>query len=152
MKVLNSKNGNFLDILFSNNKVIKNGAPPEKNISEGLLTVRTLVLIAPFENETEESAQLEKILTACKLQKDDYKVEQHINPWSFYRKSEHIKEVLLFGATEKDLNLHLQFTNNQINKFDNRVFIKSTSLSELISNKLIKNELWQNALKPHFAV
>lgn len=150
MIVLNSKNIGFYDTLFSNNKVIKNKDNTEKNISEELLTIRTLVLIQPLINETEETAQLEKILTACRLQKEDYKVEQEINQWSFYRRSETIKEVLLFGISEKDLNLNLQFNINQANSFDNRIFIKTSSLGELLTNQVVKNELWQNALKPHF--
>lgn len=150
MIVLNSKNIGFYDTLFSNNKVIKNKDNTEKNISEELLTIRTLVLIQPLINETEETAQLEKILTACRLQKEDYKVEHEINPWSFYRQSKTIKEVLLFGISEKDLNLNLQFNINQANSFDNRIFIKTSSLAELLTNQVVKNELWQNALKPHF--
>ncbi len=150
MIVLNSKNANFYNVLFSNNKVIRDKDILEKNISEELLTIRTLLLVAPFRNETEESAQLDKILTACRLQKEDYKVDQEIKSWSFYRKMNNIKEVLLFGITEKDLNLDLQFNNNQINKFDGRIFIKTASVAEMLTNQLIKNELWQNALKPHF--
>jgi hypothetical protein len=151
MITLNSKNASFYNVLFSNNKVIKDKDSHEKNISEELLTIRTLVLVQQPKNEAQETAQLEKILSACRLQKEDYKVERNINSWSFYRQMDRIKEVILFGITEKDLNLDLQFNNNQINKFDERVFIKTASLAEIMANQLIKNELWQNALKPHFA-
>ena len=150
MITLNSKNANFYNILFSNNKVIKDKDSHEKNISEELLTIRTLVLIQMPKNESEETAQLEKILSACRIQKEDYKVEREIKSWSFYRQIEQIKEVILFGISEKDLNLDIQLISNQINKFDGRVFIKTASLAEMMANQFIKNELWQNALKPHF--
>ncbi|WP_157977246.1 hypothetical protein [Taibaiella helva] len=148
--MLNTKNNNFYNILFSNNKIINHKDKAEKNISEELLTVRTLVLCRPFERMPEEMEQLEKILIACKLQKEAYKVDQNPNSWSFYRKFENIKEILLFGISEKDLNLNISFTENQINRFDNRVFIKTTSLAGILNSQQIKNDLWQNALKIHF--
>ncbi|WP_162903101.1 hypothetical protein [Taibaiella koreensis] len=148
--MLNSKNDRFFNVLFSNNKIINYKDNSEKNISEELLTIRTLVFCRPLENVPEETEQLEKILIACKLQKEAYKVVQNVHSWSFYRKIENIKEILLFGITEKDLNLNILFTENQINKFDNRIFIKTASLATLLSNQQIKNDLWQNALKIHF--
>ncbi len=150
MITLNSKNSNFYNVLFSNNKVIKDKDGYEKNISEELLTIRTLVLIQQPNNDPEERAQLEKILSACRLQNGDYKVEHDVQSWSFYRKMEQIKEVILFGIIEKDLSLDIQFNVNQINKFDGRIFIKTVSIAEIMANQFIKNELWQNALKPHF--
>lgn len=148
--MLKSGNTNFYDVLFSNNKLINSRNDIEKNISEELLTIRTLVLISPPVKEMEEYVQLEKMLGACKLQREDYKVEQVIQDWIVYRNLENIKEILLFGITEKDLNITLQFNDNQINRFDNRIWIKSAPISDMIDNQTIKNNLWQNALKPYF--
>jgi hypothetical protein len=148
--MLNIEHMTFNNVLFSNNKLIENKNNIEKNISEGLLTFRTLVLIAPLNNETEELNQLAKILSACKLQQEDYKISPLTNEWSFYRNHQSIKEVLLFGITETDLNICIQMTENQIIKFDSRVWIKTSSISEMINSQQIKNNLWQNALKPHF--
>lgn len=122
----------------------------KKNISEGLLTFRTLVVTTSSGNEEEAFAQLEKILIACKLQNTDYKIFTLTNDWSFFRKSESIKEVLLFGVTEKNLNINIQMPYNQPVKFDNRIWIKTASIAEVMESRELKNNLWQNALKPHF--
>lgn len=140
----------FSNVLFHNNKLIDNKNNIEKNISEELLTIRTLVLIAPLKNEIEELSQLTKVLSACKLQQEDYKISLLTNAWSYYRNQESIKEVLLFGITETDLNIGIQMNDNQIIKFDNRIWVKTSSISEMINSQQIKNNLWQNALKPHF--
>jgi hypothetical protein len=91
-----------------------------------------------------------KMLTACKLTKEDYKVELQAGDWNYYRTFENIKEILLFGVSEKELNIGVQLIGNHINKFDNRVFIKSLSIAQLANSQQDKNSLWQNALKPHF--
>jgi hypothetical protein len=148
--MLNSENNNFFNVLFGNNKLINCKSDHEKNISEELLTIRTLVLIPQPVNEMEEYVQLEKMLTACRLQKADYKVELDIQHWDYYRKCDNIKEVLLFGISEKDLNIGVNLFENQINKFDGRIWVKSLALSQLANNQPAKNNLWQNALKPHF--
>jgi hypothetical protein len=148
--MLKTENNNFYNVLFNSNKLINTQISSEKNNSEGLLTIRTLVLIAPPVNEMEEYVQLEKMLTACKLTKEDYKVELQAGDWNYYRTFENIKEILLFGVSEKELNIGVQLIGNHINKFDNRVFIKSLSIAQLANSQQDKNSLWQNALKPHF--
>lgn len=150
MIMLNTKNKNFYHVLYSNNKIINYKDHFEKNISEELLTIRTLVICRPFVQGPEEMDQLEKILAACKIQKGAYKVEQQPRPWSFFRQWGNIKEILLFGVSEQELDLNLQFNENQVCKFDERVFIKTASLAEILTNQQIKNNLWQNALKIHF--
>jgi hypothetical protein len=148
--MLKIRNMGLNNVLFNNNKLINNKNNVEKNISEELLTFKTLILVAATKNETEELVQLGKILSACKLQQDTYKISFLTNDWAFYRNSENIKEVLLFGISEKELNISTQMPLNQIIKFDNRIWIKTTSISEMSNNQQIKNDLWQNALKPHF--
>lgn len=148
--MLKTENSNFYNTLYSNNKIFNLRDSNQKNISEELLTIRTLVLTVPLQNTVEELGQLEKIMVACKLQNKDYKVQSVINNWSHYRNYANIREVLLLGITEKDLGLDLHFLENKINKFDKRVFIKTASIAQMQSNQQIKNDLWQNALKPHF--
>jgi hypothetical protein len=94
--------------------------------------------------------QLEKILAACKLQKEDYTIVTLTNDWSYFRHFNTIKEVLLFGMDEQDLNLNIQIPFNQPVNFDNRVWVKTSSVAEMMHSKEIKNALWQSALKPHF--
>ena len=146
----NNEYSNLDKVLFTNSKLIENKNNIEKNISEGLLTFRTLVISAPFINQAEESEQLEKILAACKLQKEHYKIVTLTNDWSYFRNSDAIKEVLLFGIDEEVLNLNIQMPFNHPVNFDNRIWVKTSSVSEMMHSKEIKNALWQNALKPHF--
>src|ERR1700744_1913675 len=150
MIMLKIKNMGFNNVLFNNNKLIDSRNNIEKNISEELLTFKTLILVANPKNETEELVQLGKILSACKLQQDSYKISYLTNDWSFYRNHQNIKEVLLFGISEKELNLSIQMPVNQIVKFDDRIWVKTMSISEMANNQQIKNDLWQNALKPYF--
>ena len=140
----------FNNVLFNNSKLIANKNNIEKNISEELLTFRTLIFTAAPKNETEEMLQLGKILSACKLQQNEYIITQLTNDWAFYRNNESIKEVLLFGVSEKELNIAIQIPINQSIKFDNRIWVKTMSIYEMANNQQIKNDLWQNALKPHF--
>jgi archaellum biogenesis ATPase FlaH len=149
--MLKRESDNFLNVLFTGNKVIKANDSFKKNISEQLLTIRTLVFIAAHKQEIEENVQLGKILSACRLSQEDYFIVRELSDWHTFRENEQIREVLLFGVKESDLDITIQFTENQINKFDDRIWIKTKSISELISNQQLKNDLWQNALKPHFA-
>lgn len=148
--MLKTQNINFHNALFANNTLIRSSEPIEKNNSEELLTIRTLVLISQPQQEMEEYVQLEKMLTACRLQKDQYKVESMVKPWSYYRNFDNIKEVLLFGISEEDLGINICLSENQLHRFDGRVWIKSISLGQMTNDQQTKNNLWQNALKPHF--
>jgi len=148
--MLINEHSDLAKVLFSNNKLIENKNNIEKNISEGLLTFRTLVITTSAGNETEALGQLEKILIACKLQNTDYSIFTLTNDWSFYRNNASIKEVLLFGITEADLNINIQLPYNQPVKFDERTWIKTASITEVMESRDLKNILWQNALKPHF--
>jgi len=142
----------FSNSLFNGIKLINNKNNIEKNISEELLTFRTLVITAPFRNEAEEMGQLVKILSACRLQPTDYGIVpggQH--EWSYYRSQENIQEVLLFGVTENMMNIGISLPENQPVSFDGKIWIKTAAVSEIINSQQIKNNLWQNALKPHFA-
>jgi hypothetical protein len=148
--MLKTENNNLYNVLFANNKLIRSSGEIEKNNSEELLTIQTLVLISPPLQEMEEYVQLEKMLTACKLQKEQYHVETLIKPWSHYRNFDNIKEVLLFGIQEEDLGINVRLFDNQIHRFDDRTWIKSISIAQMADNQQVKNNLWQNALKPHF--
>jgi hypothetical protein len=148
--MLKTKDMSFNNVLFHNNKLIGNKNNVEKNISEGLLTFRTLVLIAPTKNESEELNQLQKILSACKLQQSEFSIAPLTHDWAYYRNNASIREVLLFGISENDLNICIQLPENQAIKFDNRVWIKTASIAEMMNNQQIKNDFWQNALKPTF--
>ena len=142
---------NFYSVLYNDNKLFNHKNELEKNISEPLLTVRTLVIIATINNEMEELNLLGNMLKACKLDTHEYHVvRENTSSWLYYRQLSNIKEVILLGDIQQSLDLDIQLMENFPIKFDNRVFIKSGSLAELAFNKNLKTELWSKALQPHF--
>lgn len=150
MTMLKSLNDSFLDILFSESKIIVSKNDNQKNISEQLLTISVLVFIPAYNNREEEEVQLQKILKACGLQPDNYAIIVGENHWSDFRQLENVQHVLLFGMPEQALGLAVQLPPNKITAFDGRSWIKTYNITDLMRNQQAKNELWQQALKPHF--
>jgi archaellum biogenesis ATPase FlaH len=145
-------NDAFLSVLFSNNKIVRCSNNIEKNISEQLLTIRALVFTSPFEQAAEESTQLQKILAACKLSAEETAIIPYdtAQTWLTYRSYNNIQEVFLFGVDEKDLALNIHLSPNQAQQFDGRTWFKTLAIAALSQNQQAKNELWLQALKPHF--
>ncbi len=150
MTMLKSLNKSFFDILFSEKKIIISKNGDQKNISEQLLTVSTLVFIPAYNNQEEEEVQLHKILKACTLQPGDYAIITGENSWLDFREIEQVKNVLLFGIQEDDLGIMVKMPMNTLVSFDNRSWVKTYVITDLMQNQHAKNELWQQALKPHF--
>lgn len=150
MTMLKSLNKSFLDILFSEKKIIMSKNGDQKNISEQLLTISTLVFTPGYNNQQEEEVQLHKILKACTLQPGDYAIITGENAWQDFRELELVKNVLLFGTQEDSLGIMVKLPFNMVVSFDNRSWIKTYPISDLMRNQQAKNDLWQQALKPHF--
>jgi DNA polymerase III psi subunit len=150
MTMLKSLNKSFLDILFAEKKIIISKNGNQKNISEQLLTISTLVFVPGYNNQEEEEVQLHKILKACTLQPGDYAIITGENVWLDFRELEQVKNVLLFGTQEDTLGIMVKMPMNIVVSFDNRSWIKTYPISNLMRNQQAKNELWQQALKPHF--
>jgi len=141
----------FLASLFSKDKIVSVQLPTIISGAENIhATIHTLVITNPFQNEQAELEQLNKILSACKLQQGQYMICTQECSWSAFRKYENINSVLLFGITEEKLGITGHFAENQVIKFDNRSWVKTSSLSRLITDAATKNTLWQQALKPLF--
>lgn len=149
MIIANSTNKLLSNTLFHNNKIIKLKHNNQKNISEQLLTIRTLIIL-PEEPHPEEQAQLFKIFAACNLEPKDYFLAFPPLSWKELRQYQNIREILLFGTPETELDLPIQLPYNKNISFDDRTWVKTLSVQELMNNKEMKNALWQNALKPHF--
>ncbi len=150
MSMLNLINDRFLDILFSDRKIIVSKNDLQKNISEQLLTVSVLLFIPAYNNREAEEVQLHKILKACALQPEQYAILAGANTWLDFRQLEQVKQVLLFGMTEEALGLGIQLPVNRVTAFDGRSWIKTYAIQDLMQNRQAKNDLWQQALKPHF--
>lgn len=150
MTMLKSINKSFLDVLFSEKKIITSKNGNQKNISEQLLTISTLVFIPAYNNRDEEEVQLHKILKACTLQPENYAIITGENSWLDFRELKNIKHVLLFGIPEAQLGLMVTLPLHTVTSFDERSWIKTYAIADLMKNQQAKNELWQQALKPHF--
>lgn len=140
---------NFLDILFNEKKIIN--IKDEEDQSEAVLlpSQRTLVFSAPLEKE-EEKTLLMNILTSCRLKADDYLIAAPSLPYAYFNAGQHIKEALIFGVPEQELGLSVYFPYNCCFPFNERIIIKTGTIAEIMASKPLKNELWQQALKPHF--
>ena len=126
----------------------KNGN--QKNISEQLLTIKALIFIPAYNNREEEEVQLHKILKACTLQPEDYAIIIGENSWLDFRELPQVKDVLLFGISEADLGIMVKMPLNMVISFDERSWVKTYAITDLMKNQQAKNELWLQALKPHF--
>lgn len=140
---------NFLDILFNDKKIINLKDQQGQPDTALLQNQRTLVFSTPIEKE-EEKILLVNILTACQLKTDDYLVVPQPLLYAHFNAVPHIKEVLIFGIPGQELGLSVSFPYNFCFPFNERIIIKTGTIAEIMANKQLKNELWQNALKPHF--
>ncbi len=147
--MLNKLITNSFNLLYSKNEIIKLTDNKQKNISEQLLTIRTLI-ISEQPPSPEEADQLAKILSACRLLPDQYCTIYLPVSWTQLRTYSNIQEVILFGVTEQLLDLPVLFAENKGVHFDERTWIKTAAIAVLMQSKELKNALWQNALKPHF--
>jgi DNA polymerase III psi subunit len=143
-----NNSSNFLDVLFNDQKLINLGNQPGL-FADAHSAQRTLVFSTPLHNK-EEKELLANMLTACQLRPEDYLVLQQPVPYPSFNANKHIKEVIIFGVSEKELALPVRFPTNFRFRFNERTIIKTSSLAEIMVNKQLKNELWQKALKPHF--
>lgn len=143
-------NSNFKNILFNKNKLITIKHTPQLNISEELLTYRTLVVTALPITQSTELDLLQKMFAGCKLHQGAYHNESAEKGWGYFRTQAHIKEVILFGVSESDFNISVVFPFNKPTMFDNKIWIKTVDLGSLLQRQDLKNILWQQALKPHY--
>jgi hypothetical protein len=126
---------------------VNNSAEINPNIYS---SIRTLVVFPNNVSKVDYASDLGKIMSACRLQPMEYAVINQDPYWINFRSFENIKEVLLLGATEETVDINITLPLNQVKHFDERVWIKTHSIIEIMANQAYKNALWTQALKPHF--
>lgn len=114
-----------------------------------------LVLTHTYNQGSNAEIQLNKILSACKLETTGINIIQ-INSdeklaWKLIKSTLSPVTVISFGITPEQLGISALFALNAQNNFDNTVIIPSLSLDELEQQPQAKKDLWSNALKPIFA-
>lgn len=141
----------FYTNLFLNHKLLNNNKLELTSpviIADSDNTFRILIFTETEPNE-EENQLLESIIKACGIEKKDYQILSEKRAWRLINKK-HIKEVILFGVNERELDVMIDFPLNWPTKFDQKVWIKTSSIQELLKEKELKNALWFNALKPYY--
>lgn len=101
----------------------------------------------------DEMKLLSDLLTACKITMADIAlVNYHQHPELNYQELSHQfqpKKVLIFGITTSELQLPFTIPFFQIQKFQEKIYMVSPSLSDFLNNKELKMSLW-NSLKKIF--
>ena len=122
----------------------------------GILSAKpVLVLSAPFAAGGPEEEQLNGILrSGCQLTEGQYNVLQlqagEQVAWHKLRETLQPKVVLLFNVIPSQLGIASLFRLNEINRFDSSFWVPTFSLAQVIEDKNVKGNLWNNALKPLF--
>lgn len=117
-------------------------------------TTEVLVLSTPFAANSEDDNQLAKMMQACKLLPDDYKVIQvdanNTLSWHILRDKLGIKTIILLGLQPQDIGVSVQLMPHQVSRFNSCNWIVTASLPELRVHAEIKGHLWNYGLKPVF--
>jgi DNA polymerase III psi subunit len=132
--------------LYKNDLIFGSNANSDVDKKQKTKQADTLVLTS--ELNSSQSAFLESILKACKLNTSavplilispDKKIE-HAELEDLHQP----KIVLMFGIEPHTINLPIHFPPFQIQQFNRIQFLCSPSLSQLESDKELKKKLWQS--------
>jgi len=142
-------NSDFITTLFHRNEIVSVQLPTISDGTEKLYaTIKNLIVTAPYVDTDSEQDQLNKILVACKLQPQDFRIRTGNCSWATIRKFSNIQNILLFGVSEKDLGINCYIPENQIIEFDERRWVRTFAIDRFLTDATAKNTLWQQALKP----
>lgn len=119
-----------------------------------LLPKPVLIVVHDHEPNGPEGLQLKRIIDRSKLQPEQYnlvvlKDGQQI-AWRQLREKLHPKFILMFGIMPSRLGISSLFRANEPNRFNDRIWLLTYSLSELIQSDELKKQLWNGALRPVF--
>ena len=124
------------------------------DITAGLVPKDVLIIVKTFALESAEKGQLLKMLEACKLAAEQYNIIQLDNDkmvaWHQLRERLDPKIIFLIGILPSQLGISSLFRLNAPNRFNDRVWLATVSLSELEQNKALKQQLWTDGMKPVF--
>ena len=113
-----------------------------------------LILVQAYSSGSAEELQLQKMLDACGLKKEQYNIIQlgkgQKAAWNSLREQLDPKIIFLIGVTPSQLGISVLFQANMPNNFNDRVWLPTLSISELEQQPAIKKQLWLNGMKPIF--
>ncbi|MBS1780147.1 MAG: hypothetical protein JST70_12520 [Bacteroidetes bacterium] len=115
---------------------------------------RVLIISATFDTGSAEAAQLEKMMSACKLDNTGYNIIQvpgtEKMAWHKLKSIFAPQYVILLGIMPAQLGISASFRLFGPNRFDDAIFIPSLSLTEMEQKPEAKKQLWAEGLKPMF--
>jgi len=113
-----------------------------------------LVLINESENNSQEDAQLLKMLDACKLAPEQYNIirirQDEQVAWHQLRDRLNPKIIFMIGILPVQLGISALFKLNQPNHFNDCVWLPTISIREQEQFPDVKKQLWLSGMKPVF--
>lgn len=120
----------------------------------GLEPRPTLIISLPFLPGSPEEVQLTRMLQACKLEAEDYNVLQletsEFLAWHQVRDILKPVNIIVLGISLEQLGINILLMPHQVSRFNERSWVVTSSLPDIIGNPDIKNHVWQYGLKPVF--
>lgn len=111
----------------------------------------TLVISTVFAAGSAEEQQLQKMLSACKLDPAQYRIIQldagQRMAWHRIRELLQPGKVLLLGINPEQLGISALFVAHEVNNFDQVQWMPTVSLSQLLQDNNLKQHLWANVFR-----
>ncbi len=116
---------------------------------------RPVLVVAEYcEPGSAAELQLNKMLDACKLNREQYNIimlkEGQMVAWHQLRERLDPKIIFLIGVLPAQLGISAMFGINMPNNFNDRTWLPTYSIDELEKNADVKKQLWVNGMKPVF--
>jgi hypothetical protein len=126
----------------------------EQELLKNLQARPVLILTTPYQPDSPEATQLQKMLDACKLQREDYNLlsinDNQLVNISILQQTFNLNTVFLIGVLPYQLGIVADLALNYPNRFNDCIFIPALSLSAMEQQPQFKSRLWNDALKPVF--
>jgi hypothetical protein len=111
----------------------------------------TLVISTVYAAGSAEEQQLQKMLGACKLSPEQYRVVQlaegqHM-AWHRMRELLQPTKVLLLGINPAQLGISALFIAHEVNNFDTVQWMPTVALPQLLQDNNLKQHLWTNVFR-----
>lgn len=124
------------------------------NDNQELTPKPVMIISTPYQTGSAEETQLIKMLQACKLEPADYNIiqlpEDQVVSWHILRDQLDIRTIMLLGISPEQLGVSVQLMPHQVARFNDRNWIPTSSLPELMQYAEIKSHVWNYGLKPVF--
>lgn len=112
--------------------------------------VRTLFIIKHEEDTPTHTAFIHSIAKACNLGEGAYEIIPRSCGWKDLRQFDNIREVILMGVSERELDLLISIPVHYVYNFDGRNWIRTMDVTTLKLNNEAKSTFWKEVLKPYF--